>query len=92
MNHAASFTISEFTNPSGEVVFRVSGWIDGKRIRKNFPTGVEAKAETDAFEIQRLQGATDLQPTFTRLSEDLMHEAEAIFKRLSGRSHSLFLG
>ena len=92
MNHAASFTISEFTNPSGVVVFRVSGWLDGKRIRKNFPTRAEAKAETDALEIQRLQGATDLRPAFTRLSEDQMHEAEAIFKRLSGRSHSLFLG
>jgi hypothetical protein len=34
MNHAASFILSEFTNPSGEVVFRVSGWLDGKRVRK----------------------------------------------------------
>ena len=89
MNHGASFTISEFTNTSGEVVFRVSGWLDGQRIRKNFPTRAEAKAETDVLEIQRLQGETGLRPTFTRLLEDQLHEAEAIFKRLSGKSHSL---
>ena len=89
MNHGASFTISEFTNPSGEVVFRVSGWLDGQRIRKNFPTRAEAKAETDVLEIQRLQGETGLRPTFTRLLEDQLHEAEAVFKRLSGKSHSM---
>jgi hypothetical protein len=31
MKLPASFVISEFTNPSGEVVFRVSGQLDGKR-------------------------------------------------------------
>jgi hypothetical protein len=34
MKHA-QFVISEFTNPSGEIVFRVSGWPDGKRVRRN---------------------------------------------------------
>ena len=89
MNHAASFTISEFTNPSGEVVFRVSGWLDGKRIRKNYPSRAEARAETDALEIQCLQGETGVRPTVTRLTEDQLHEAEAVFKRLSGKSHSM---
>jgi hypothetical protein len=89
MNHAASFTISEFTNPSGEIVFRVSGWLDGKRIRKNFATHAEAKAEADTLEIQRLQGATGVRPTVTRLTEDQLHEAEAVFKRLSGKPRSL---
>ena len=54
MNHAASFIISDFTNPSGDIVFRVSGWLDGKRIRKNFVTHAEAKVEVDALEIRRL--------------------------------------
>jgi len=89
MNYAASFTISAFTNPSGEVVFRVSGWLDGKRIRKNYPSRAEAKAETDALEIQCLQGETGVRPTVTRLTEDQLHEAEAVFKRLSGKSHSM---
>ncbi|MCS6242456.1 MAG: hypothetical protein H2172_01145 [Opitutus sp.] len=37
MSQAPQFVISEFTNPSGEIVFRLTGWLDGKRIRKNFP-------------------------------------------------------
>jgi len=89
MNHAASFIISEFTNSSGEVVFRVSGWLDGKRIRKTFATHAEAKAEADTLEIRLLQGATGVRPAVTRLTEDQLHEAEAVFKRLSGRPHSL---
>ena len=89
MNHAASFIISDFTKPSGEIVYRVSGWLDGKRIRKNFATHAEAKAEADTLEIRRLQGASGVRPTVTRLTEDQLHEAEAVFKRLSGKPHSL---
>jgi integrase len=89
MKQATAFVISEFTNPSGEVVFRVCGWLDGKRIRKNFPTRTEAKVEADTLEIQRLQGETGVRPTVTRLAEDELHEAEAIFKRLAGKPHSL---
>jgi hypothetical protein len=37
------------------IVYRVSGWLDGKRIRKNFPTRAEAEAERQTLEIQRLQ-------------------------------------
>jgi len=89
MKQASAFVISEFTNPSGEIVFRVSGWLAGKRIRKNFPTRAEAKAEADTLEIQRLQGETGVRPTVTRLTEDQLHEAESVFKRLSGKARSL---
>src|SRR5687767_13828963 len=88
MKHA-KFVIKEFTNPSGEVVFRVCGSLDGKRIRKNLPTRAEAKAEADAFEIQRVQGETGVRPTVTRLTEHELHEAEAVVRRLAGKPHSL---
>ena len=40
MEHTKSFVISEFTNPSGKIGFRLFGWLDGKRIRENFdPAG-----------------------------------------------------
>jgi hypothetical protein len=55
MKSPASFVISEFTNPSGEVVFRVSGQLDGKRIRKNFATRTEAQAERQTLEIARIK-------------------------------------
>lgn len=60
MNQTASFAIAPFTNPSGEIVFRVTGWLDGKRVRKNFPTRAEADAERQVLEVQRAQGQTRL--------------------------------
>ena len=83
------FVIKEFTNPSGEVVFRISGWLDGKRIRQNFPTYAEAKAEMDVLEIKRVQGETGVRPTVTRLTEEELHEAEAVIRRLVGKPRSL---
>ena len=87
MKHQNSFVISQFTNPSGEIVYRVSGWLDGRRLRKNFPTRPEADAERQTLEVQRLQGETSVRPTVTRLTEDQLQEAEAIIRRLAGRSH-----
>ena len=89
MNQATAFVISQFTNPSGEIVFRVSGWLDGKRIRKNFQTRAEAEAQGQVLEIQRLQKDTGIRATATRLTEDQLHEAELVFRRLTGRSNSL---
>ena len=52
MSQAAQFVISEFTNPSWEVVFRVTGWLDGKRIRKNRRPEAEAIAARNLLETQ----------------------------------------
>ena len=89
MNPNSSFVVSQFTNPSGDVVFRVSGWLDGKRVRKNSPTRAEAEAERQVLEVQRLQGESGIRTAVTRLVEDQLHEAESVFRRLDGRAHSL---
>ena len=70
MAQANSFVVSQFTNPSKEIVFRVSGWLDGRRVRKNFQTRAEAEAERQVLEIQRLQADSGLRPILTRLNED----------------------
>jgi integrase len=85
----ATFQIAEFTNPSGDVVYRISGWLDGKRVRKNFPTRAEAEAERQTLEIQRLQRETGIRAAATRLTDDQLHEAETVFRRLAGLPHSL---
>ena len=90
MKQDLTFVISEFTNPSGEVVFRVSGWLDGKRVRKNFSTRAEAEAERQVLEVQRLQGETGVRTAVTRLTDNELRDAEAVFRRLDGRPHSLF--
>src|SRR3954470_10206583 len=84
-----NFVIREFANPSGEIVFRICGSLDGKRIRQNFSTYAEAKAERDALEIRRVQGETGVRATVTRLTEDELHEAEAVIRRLVGKPRSL---
>ncbi|MEO6569531.1 MAG: site-specific integrase [Opitutaceae bacterium] len=89
MNQATSFVISEFTNPSGDVVFRVSGQLDGKRVRKNFSTRIEAQAERQALELATLQSETGLRTAATRLEEAQLSEAEAAFHRLEGRTRTL---
>jgi integrase len=63
--------------------------LDGKRVRKNFSTRAEAEAERQVLEVQRLQGETGIRTAVTRLAEDQLHEAEAVFRRLNGRPHSL---
>jgi integrase len=89
MNPKNPVIISEFTNPSREVVFRVSGWLAGKRVRKNFPTRPEAEAERQVLEIQRLQGETGIRPAVTRLTEDQLHEAEAVCRWLASHPRPL---
>ena len=75
MSQVPPFVISEFTNPSGEVVFRLTGWLDGKRIRKSFPSRAEASAERQTLEIQSIQSTTGVRTIATRLSDEQLHEA-----------------
>ncbi|SRR5208283_339193 len=89
MEQVPSFVISEYTNPSGEIVFRASGWSDGKRIRKNFATRAEAEAERQVLEIQRLQADAGVRVAATRLTAEQLKEAEAAFCRLAGQPQSL---
>jgi len=89
MKQNTPFVISEFTNPSGNVVFRVSGWLDGKRVRKNLSTRAEAEAERQSLEIQHLQRETGIRAAATRLTDDQLHEAETVFRRLAGLPRSL---
>ena len=83
------FVITSFTNPSGDVVFRVAGRIDGLRIRKNFATRAEAKAELEVLKIKRVEAQTGIRVAATRLNEAELKEAENAFGRVAGRTRSL---
>lgn len=83
MKPPASFGISELTkSPPGEVVFRVAGWLDGKRVRKNLATRAEAQAERQALELAALQTESGMRVAATRLADDQLRQAEAAFHRL----------
>jgi hypothetical protein len=89
MNEANPFVISQFTNPSGEIVFRVAGWLEGKRVRQNYSTRAEADAQRQLLQVQRLQGETGIRTAVTRLTDEQLQEAEAAFLRLKGAPQSL---
>ncbi len=84
------FRVAPFLNPSGAAAFRVSGWLNGVRIRRNFPTEAEAHAERERLELQRADGSNRLRPVISRLSEEQVREAEAAFQLIGQKSqHSL---
>ncbi|HVS52821.1 MAG TPA: hypothetical protein VHD62_10735 [Opitutaceae bacterium] len=83
MKSVSAFAITTFTNPSGEIVFRVSGYLCGQRVRKNFATRAEAEAEKQVLNVKALQGDTDVRTAVTRLTDEQLHEAEAAIRRLS---------
>ncbi len=85
-NFVRHFRIHESFRGDRFSPFRLVG---SKRVRKNFPTRVEAEAERQVLEVQRLQGETGIRTVVTRLTEDQLHEAESAFHRLVGLSRSL---
>ncbi|MBI2512498.1 MAG: site-specific integrase [Opitutae bacterium] len=83
------FTVARFENRNGTTSWRVSGWLHGLRIRRNFKTREEAAAEKSALEIKALQAASGLRSVATALTEEQIREAEALFQRIAGKAHPL---
>ncbi|WP_269526415.1 tyrosine-type recombinase/integrase [Coraliomargarita parva] len=69
------FKITPFTNPSGVKVFRVSGTLDGKTIRKNFSTRNEAVTCRDELTVKFLNEKSDGQTVWTTLTHDQNRDA-----------------
>jgi len=89
MKQENSFAVVRFKNRNGVTSWRVSGWLRGVRIRKNFKTREEAAAEKAAMEIGAEQAASGLHSISTSLTIHQIREAEAAFQRLADRSRSL---
>jgi integrase len=83
------FAVSRFENRSGVTSWRVEGRLHGVRIRKNFKSREEAAAEKAALEIKAEQDASGLRSVATCLTNEQVREAEAVFRRLAGRTGSL---
>ncbi len=88
MKANSPFSISEFTNPSGKIVFQLYAFLDGKRFRKNFKTRAEAEAERSVQEVNWLR-ESNTRTAITRLTDEQLHEAEAVLRRLEGQARSL---
>ena len=83
------FAVSRFENRNGAISWRVTGWLHGLRIRRNYKTREEAAAERSVLEIKALQAAAGLRAVATVLTDDQVREAETVFRRLSGKPHPL---
>ena len=69
--------------------FQVSGWLNGRRIRKHFKSRAEALGEKNALEVEAANVGGEIRSRNTRLSSGQLAEAESAFARLAGRSLSL---
>jgi len=69
------FAVIRFKNRNGVFSWRVAGFLNGVRIRRNFKSQEEAAAEKAALEIKALQLASDLSSVATRLNTDQVRES-----------------
>jgi hypothetical protein len=89
VKHENSFALVRFKNRNGVISWRVSGWLNGVRIRKNFKSREEAASDKASMEIGAEQAASGLRSISTSLTIEQVREAEAAFQRLGERSRSL---
>ncbi len=83
------FVIRRFKNRNGVHSFRVTGHLNGVRIRRNFKSQEEAATEKAHLELKGLQLASNLHAVATILTDAQVREAEAVFRRLAGDTRSL---
>ncbi|HEY1110429.1 MAG TPA: site-specific integrase [Opitutaceae bacterium] len=83
------FAVSRFQNRNGVTSWRVSGWLHGVRIRKNFLTKEEAAAEKATLEIKAVQVSAGFRPAMTLLTDAQLRDAEASWHRLQGKPQPL---
>lgn len=83
------FQVSQFTNRNGVISWRVSGWLAGVRIRKNFKSRQEAAAEKGVLDIRAAQLAAGMRSAATFLTDAQLREAESAFRGLQGLPKTL---
>jgi integrase len=88
MKHT-KFVVSSYENRNGTTSWRVDGYFNGVRIRKNFKTREEAAAEQASLELKAVNAANGLHTIATALTPEQVREAEAVFHRLAGKVRSL---
>ncbi len=82
--------ISKFTNRNGSLSWRVSGTVNGQRIRKNFSNRADALQVRELYEIQRLNQVANTRQVATTLNPEQLREAERVFHGLlKGKAQSL---
>jgi integrase len=89
MKQPPKLVVAPFKNRNGTTSYRVTGWLDGERVRKNFKTRAEAGAEKAALEIAAVQAANGMQAVATTLTVEQVRDAEVCFRRLVGNARPM---
>jgi hypothetical protein len=69
--------------------FLLSGWLNGRRIRKHFKSREEALGEKNTLEVEAANVGGEIRARNTRLSAGQLAEAEAAFARLGSKPLAL---
>ena len=85
----SSRALSRSRNCNGTSSWRVSGWLAGVRIRKNFKTRKEAGVEKLVFQTRFAQLDAGVRSATTFLTDEQLRDAEAAFRQLTDRPESL---
>ncbi len=81
-----------FRNPSGQIVFRVTGRkFDGSRIRENYREQAEAIGRKQELEIEALNMPVTVSLKKTRLTDLQLADAESAVQRLNGIAAIAFM-
>ena len=81
MKQPPKLVVAPFENRNGVTSYRVTGWVNDERVRKNFKTRAEADAEKTALEIGAVQAADGMQMVATPLTIEQVRVAEVCFRR-----------
>lgn len=81
----SKFKIAPFTNPSGKAAWRLSGTLNGKRIRENFKTRDEAVAQRQLYDVEHLNGEQEGRTVWTTLTPEQNRDAVAAINSLKSR-------
>ena len=85
------FSIKKSTVTNGAftyATYRLTGWLNGKRIRKQFKDRAEADGEKQRLEVEAANTDSAIRAMNTRLTSQQIAEAESAFARLAGKSLS----
>ena len=78
-------TVAGVTKDYAYKAWAITGWLNGKRVRKQAPTQGEALTEKERLEIDAANIEGAIRPVNTRLNEAQLAQAEAAFARLAGK-------
>lgn len=87
MNPRGSFVISQFTNPSGEIVFQTLGLARLHAHPEELPH--PCRGQRQVYDIGDLHSKAGIRLAIIRLTDEQLHEAEGAFQRLAARLHPL---